>query len=174
VEFSIVTNPSNLQRTKMATVIQEDLNRLGMQVHVVPLEFQSLMARVFDSFDYEASILGLQSGDADPNPEINVWTSGGGAHVWAPAETHPLTPWQAELDRLMLLQTTILDYKERKQAYDRVQEIIAQYEPVICLVSPNVLVGAKDSFAGVKPAVLRRHMLWNVEQLYWQPASQKK
>ena len=173
VEFSIVTNPSNLQRTKMATIIQQDLNRLGMQVHVVPLEFQSLMTRVFDSFDYEASILGLQSGDADPNPEINVWTSGGGTHIWAPAETRPLTPWQAELDRLMQLQTTILDYKKRKQAYDRVQEIIAQYEPVICLVSPNVLVGAKDSFAGTKPAVLRHHMLWNVEQLYWEPAHKK-
>lgn len=174
VEFSIVTNPSNLQRTKMATIIQEDLNRLGMQVHVVPLEFQSLMTRVFDSFDYEASVLGLQSGDADPNPEINVWTSGGGTHVWAPAETRPLTPWQAELDRLMQLQTTILDYKKRKQAYDRVQEIIAQHEPIICLVSPHVLVGAKVSFEGVRPAVLRHHMLWNVEQLYLEPVSQKR
>jgi peptide/nickel transport system substrate-binding protein len=170
VEFSIVTNPNNLQRAKIATIIQEDLNRLGMQVHVVPVEFQSLMTRVFDSFDYEASLLGLQSGDADPNPEINVWTSGGGTHVWAPAEMRPLTPWQAELDRLMQLQTTILDYKKRKQAYDRVQEIIAQYEPVICLVSPNVLVGAKDSIAGIKPAALRHHLLWNVEQLYWKPA----
>jgi peptide/nickel transport system substrate-binding protein len=174
VEFSIVTNPSNIQRTKMATIIQEDLNRLGMQVHVVPLEFQSLITRVFDSFDYEASVLGLQSGDADPNPEINVWTSGGGTHVWAPAEVRPLTPWQAELDRLMQLETTILDYKKRKQAYDRVQEIVAQYEPVICLVSPNVLVGAKDSLAGIEPAVLRYHMLWNAEQLYWEPTPQKK
>lgn len=174
VEFSIVTNPSNSQRTKMATIIQEDLNRLGMQVHVVPLEFQSLITRVFDSFDYEASVLGLQSGDADPNPEINVWTSGGGAHVWAPAEVRPLTPWQAELDRLMQLETTILDYRKRKQAYDRVQEIVAQYAPVICLVSPNVLVGAKDSVAGIEPAVLRHHMLWNAEQLYWEPTPQKK
>lgn len=173
VEFSILTNPSNLQRTKMATIIQEDLNRLGMQVHVVPLEFQSLMARVFDSFDYEASVLGLQSGDADPNPEINVWTSGGGTHVWAPAEMRPLTPWQTELDRLMQLQTTILDYKKRKQAYDRVQEIVAQYEPVICLVSPNVLVGAKDSLAGIKPALLRHHLLWNAEQLYRTQASKR-
>jgi len=173
VEFSILTNPSNLQRTKMATIIQEDLNRLGMQVHVVPLEFQSLMARVFDSFDYEASVLGLQSGDADPNPEINVWTSGGGTHVWAPAEMRPLTPWQTELDRLMQLQTMILDYKKRKQAYDRVQEIVAHYEPVICLVSPNVLVGAKDSLAGIKPALLRHHLLWNAEQLYRTQASKR-
>jgi peptide/nickel transport system substrate-binding protein len=167
VEFSIVVNPSNQQRTRMATIVQEDLKRLGMEVHVVPLEFKSLMARVFDSFDYEASMLGLESGDADPNPEIGVWTSGGGTHVWASTETRPVTPWQSEIDRLMQLQTTILEYKKRKQIYDRVQEIIAQHEPVIFLVSPNVLVGSKNSVEGIKPAVLRHHLLWNVEQLYW-------
>jgi peptide/nickel transport system substrate-binding protein len=173
VQFSIIVNPSNQQRVKMATIIQEDLNRLGMEVHVVPLEFKSLMTRVFDSLDYEASMLGLQSGDADPNPEIGVWTSGGGTHVWAPTETQPATPWQAELDRLMQLQTTILDYKKRKEIYDRVQEIIAQHEPVIFLVSPNVLVGAKDSIEAIKPAVLRHHLLWNAEQLYWDSSLKK-
>lgn len=169
VEFSILTNPSNAQRTKIATIIQDDLSHLGMQVHVVPLEFQSLVARVFDSFNFEASILGLVSGDADPNPEINVWTSSGGTHVWAPNEVHPLTPWQSELDRLMQTQTTILDYKKRKQMYDRVQELVAQYDPVICVVSPNILIGAKDSLSGIKPVAMRNHIFWNAEQLFWRP-----
>ncbi|HKD15996.1 MAG TPA: ABC transporter substrate-binding protein [Candidatus Angelobacter sp.] len=174
VEFSILTNPSNAQRTKIATILQDDLTHLGMQVHLVPLEFQSLIARVFDSFNFEASILGLVSGDADPNPEINVWTSGGGTHVWAPNEVHPLTPWQSELDRLMQLQTTILDYKKRKQIYDRVQELVAQYDPVICLVSPNILVGAKDSLIGIRPVTMRNHILWNAEQLFWRPTPARK
>jgi peptide/nickel transport system substrate-binding protein len=167
VEFTIVINPSNAQRTKIATIVQDDLAQLGMKVRVVPLEFQAIMTRVFDSLDYEASILGLVSGDADPNPEINVWTSSGGTHVWAQSEIKPLTPWQAELDVLMQRQTTILNYKQRKQAYDRVQELIATYDPVICLVSPNVLVGAKTSLAGVKPSVMRNYLLWNAEQLFW-------
>lgn len=170
VEFSILTNPSNAQRTKIATIVQDDLSHLGMKVHVVPLEFQSLIARIFDSFNFEASVLGLVSGDADPNPEINVWTSSGGTHVWAPNEIHPLTPWQSELDRLMQVQTTILDYRKRKQIYDRVQELVAQYDPVICLVSPNVLVGAKDTLSGVKPVAMRNHIFWNAEQLFWRPA----
>lgn len=169
VEFSILTNPSNAQRTKIATIVQDDLGHLGMKVHVVPLEFQSLIARIFDSFNFEASVLGLVSGDADPNPEINVWTSSGGTHVWAPNEVHPLTHWQSELDRLMQVQTTILDYSKRKQIYDRVQELVAQYDPVICLVSPNVLVGAKDSLSGVKPVAMRNHIFWNAEQLFWRP-----
>ena len=167
VEFSILTNPSNAQRTRIATIIQDDLTQLGMQVHVVPLEFQAVMARIFDSYDYEAAVLGLVSGDADPNPEINVWTSGGGTHLWALSETHPAPEWQAEIDHLMQLQTGILDYHKRKQAYDRVQELVAQFDPVICLVSPHILVGAKSALGGVKPALMGDYLLWNADQLYW-------
>jgi peptide/nickel transport system substrate-binding protein len=167
VEFTILTNPSNAQRTKMATIIQDDLAQLGMKVRVVPLEFQAIMTRVFDSLDYEASILGLISGDADPNPEINVWTSTGGTHVWAQTEIQPVPSWQAELDALMQRQTTILDYKKRKQTYDRVQELVATYDPVICMVSPNVLVGAKAALAGLKPSVMRNYLLWDAEHLFW-------
>jgi len=174
VEFSIVTSPSNAQRTKMATIIQDDLAQLGMRVHLVPLEFQAVMTRVFESYDYEASVLGLVSGDADPNPEINVWTSGGVAHVWAPSETHASTAWQAEIDRLMQQQTAVLDHRKRKQIYDRVQELVAEHNPVICLVSPNILVGVKDSLGGIKPAVMRHHLLWNAEQLFMRSNSSAK
>jgi peptide/nickel transport system substrate-binding protein len=167
VEFSILTNPSNAQRTKIATIVQDDLGQLGMKVRVVPLEFQAIMTRVFDSLDYDASVLGLVSGDADPNPEINVWTSTGGTHLWAQTEIQPVAPWQAEIDTLMQSQTAILDYKKRKQAYDRVQELVATYNPVICMVSPNVLVGAKTSLAGVKPSVMRNYLLWDAEQVFW-------
>jgi peptide/nickel transport system substrate-binding protein len=174
VEFTILTNPSNAQRTKMATIIQDDLGQLGMKVRVVPLEFQAIMTRVFDSLDYEASVLGLVSGDADPNPEINVWTSTGGTHLWAQTEIQPVAAWQAELDTLMQRQTTILDYKKRKQAYDRVQELIATYDPVICMVSPNVLVGAKATLAGLRPSVMRNYLLWDAEHLFWRGARQEE
>lgn len=169
VEFSIVASSNNAQRMKMATIIQDDLSQLGMRVNVVPLEFQAVVTRIFNSFDYDASILGLISGDADPNPEINVWTSGGGTHVWAPSETRAANPWQAELDRLMHEQTTMLDHRARKQLYDRVQVLVTEHVPVICMVSPNVLVGIKNSLGGVRPAVMRRHLLWNADQIYLVP-----
>ena len=52
----------------MATIIQDDLSKLGMDVHVVPLEFRALLDRVFQTFDYDAAIMGLGGGDADPIP----------------------------------------------------------------------------------------------------------
>lgn len=165
MEFSILTNPSNVQWTKLATIVQDDLAQLGMQVHAVALEFQAVMARIFDTDDDEAAVRGLVSGDADPNPEINVWTSGGATHLWALTERNPTTDWQAEIDRLMRGQTSMLGYQKRKHAYDRVQELIAQFDPVICLVSPHVLVGAKSGGGGFKPAVMGDYVLWNADQI---------
>ena len=47
----------------MATIISDDLGQLGMNVHVVALEFRAVVDRVFQSNNYQASILGLGGGD---------------------------------------------------------------------------------------------------------------
>jgi peptide/nickel transport system substrate-binding protein len=168
VEFSILTSSSNAQRTKMATMIQDDLAQLGMKVHVVALEFGAVVNRLMKTHDYEACIMGLASGDADPTPEMNVWLSNGDTHLWHPKESQPATPWEAEIDGLMQRQLITLDYAKRKRLYDQVQEIIAQNVPIICLASPNVLVAAKNRVANFQPAILDSYTLWNVEQLYLQ------
>jgi peptide/nickel transport system substrate-binding protein len=168
VEFSILTSSSNAQRTKMATIIQDDLAQLGMKVRVVALEFGAVVNRLMKTHDYEACMMGLTSGDADPTPEMNVWLSSGDTHLWHPKESHPANPWEAEIDGLMQQQLITLDYAKRKRLYDRVQEIIAQNVPIICLASPNVLVAAKNRVANFQPAILDSYTLWNVEQLYLQ------
>lgn len=166
VEFSIITSSSNTQRMQMATLIQDDLSHLGMQVYVVPLEFRAQIARVFQSFDYEAAIMGLGGGDADPNPEMNVWTSTGTSHLWHLGETQPATPWEHEIDQLMQQQMITLDYAKRKQLYDRVQQLIAENVPFVFLATPDILVGADQHVGNFSPAVLDPYALWNVDELY--------
>jgi peptide/nickel transport system substrate-binding protein len=171
VEFSIIASSSNTQRTKMATIIQDDLSKLGMNVHVVPLEFRDVLNRVFQTYDYEASIMGLGGGDADPNPEMNVWLSNGGTHLWHLGESKPATEWEAQIDQLMQKQMVQLKHKERKHLYDQVQEIIAANLPFVFLATPNIVVGAKKDLANFKPAILDPNTLWNVEQLYYSPGN---
>jgi peptide/nickel transport system substrate-binding protein len=166
VEFSIVTSSSNTQRMKMATLIQDDLSHLGMQVHVVPLDFRAMLDRVFHSFDYEAAIMALGGGDADPNPEMNVWLSNGSSHLWQLGETKPATPWEREIDELMQEQMVTLDYRKRKQLYDRVQELISENVPFIFLATPNILAGADARVGNFKPAILDPYTLWNADELY--------
>ncbi|MFZ0618567.1 MAG: ABC transporter substrate-binding protein [Candidatus Acidiferrales bacterium] len=166
VEFSILTSSSNAQRVKIATLIQNDLSQLGMNVHVVSLEFHAMVNRLLTTDDYEAAVMGLVSGDADPTSEMNVWLSNGDTHLWHPNETQPATPWEAEMDRLMQQQLIALDYAKRKKLYDRVQEIVAEELPVICLVSPDILVGASDRVGNFQPAILDPYTLWNIDELY--------
>ena len=166
VEFSIATSSSNAQRMKMVTLIQDDLSHLGMQVHVVPLDFRAMIDRVFQSFDYEAAIMGLGGGDADPNPEMNVWLSSGSTHLWRMNEAQPATAWEREIDQLMNEQMVTLDYRKRKKLYDRVQQIISEQMPFIFLATPNILAGAKGEIGNFQPALLDHYTLWNADQLY--------
>ncbi len=172
VEFSILTSSSNADRTKMATLIQDDLKQLGMRVQIVPIEFRSLIDRVTQTKEYDSCLLGLASLDADPNSDLNVWLSSGGTHLWNPAQAHPSTAWEAEIDRLMEQQLSTPGYDQRKKLYDRVQEILAENQPMIFLASPDILVGAKNSIANLHPAVLEPYVLWNVEQLYFRNSAE--
>jgi peptide/nickel transport system substrate-binding protein len=167
VEFSILISSSNADRTKMATLLQDDLKQLGIHVQVVPLEFRSLIDRVTQTKQYEASLFGIASFDADPNSDLNVLLSSGGTHLWNPSQTRPATPWEAEIDCLMEQQLSTPGYDQRKKLYDRVQEILAENQPMIFLASPDILTGAKNSIANFHPAVLEPYALWNVEQLYF-------
>ena len=174
VEFSILVNASNPILKEAATMIQEDLRQVGIRAHVAPLELRALVDRVLNTREYEAAVLGLGGGDADPNAELNVWLSSGPQHLWRVGAERPATEWEAEIDRLMRAQVGMLDRESRKRAYDRVQAIVAEQVPFVCLVSPNVLVGAREGLANVRPVVMDHQLLWNIEELFWRAPSLKR
>ena len=138
-----------------------------MDVQVVPLEFRALLDRVFNTSDYDAAVLALTSGDADPTSEMNIWLSSGATHVWHLNETSPATSWEAEIDRLMNQQMTTLAYAKRKKLFDRVQEIEQQNLPFVSLVSPNILFAAKRNIGNVAPAVIEPYSLAGLDVMYF-------
>lgn len=167
VELSIAASASNSDRQRMAAIIQDDLDQLGIRVRITPLEFRSLVDRVLRSFDYEACLFGLGAGDGDPSSGMAVWLSSGEHHFWRPRQSQPATAWEAEIDDLMSRQRVALDARHRKQLTDRIQVLVAEQLPFIFLVSPNVLVGARRDLGNFTPAILEHSTLWNVEELFW-------
>lgn len=167
VEFTIATNTGNAERMQVATIIQDDLKQLGMRVRVVTLELRALLDRVMTTYDYDACVLGLGGGDVDPNSELNLWLSDGSQHLWSMGQTQPATPWEREIDTLMRQQLTELDRVARKRLFDRVQALVLEQLPILPLVSPNILVGAKKGLGNFRPTILDHHALWNVEELFW-------
>ncbi len=165
VTFSLAFNAGKPAPEQMAVLIQQDLQPLGIQVTLDPLEFHTFLDRIFTSFKYEAAIMALADGDSDPNSEINALSSTGSAHVWS-LKSATTPAWQQEIDRLMQQQLTAPSYEARKNIYDRVQQLLSENVPLICLVSPDILVGAKDKVGNFHPAILSSHTLWNAEQLF--------
>ena len=165
VVFSIITNAGNKARERMAVLIQDDLQKIGIHVNVVTLDFPSLIERMTQTFDYEAIILGLTNVDLDPNGEMNVWLSSSENHQWNPQEKTPETSWEAEIDRLMRAQASSSDAKQRKEAFDRVQEIVVEQEPFIFLINKNALSAVSTTVHGAAPVILSPQTFWNAERL---------
>ena len=165
VVFSIITNSGNKYRERMATMIQEDLQKIGIHVNVVTLDFPSLIERMTQTFDYEAILLGLTNVGLDPNEQMNVWLSSSENHQWNPSEKTPETTWEAEIDKLMRAQASAADAKKRKESFDRVQEIAAEQAPFIYLVNRNALSAISANVQGASPVILVPQTYWNVDQL---------
>ncbi|HKV77294.1 MAG TPA: ABC transporter substrate-binding protein [Candidatus Sulfotelmatobacter sp.] len=165
VVFSIITNSGNKYRERMATMIQEDLQKIGIHVNVVTLDFPALIERMTQTFDYEAILLGLTNVGLDPNEQMNVWLSSSENHQWNPSEKSPETPWEAEIDNLMRVQGSAADPKKRKESFDRVQEIAVEQAPFIYLVNRNALSSISANVQNASPVILVPQTYWNVERL---------
>jgi peptide/nickel transport system substrate-binding protein len=165
VVFSIISNAGSKPRERMAVLIQDDLQKIGIHASVVTLDFPSLIERMTQSFDYDAIILGLTNVDLDPNGEMNVWLSSAENHQWNPQQKTPETPWEAEIDRLMRAQASSTDLKRRKEAFDRVQEIVVEEQPFIFLINKNALSAASRAVHSAAPVILSPQTFWNAERL---------
>jgi peptide/nickel transport system substrate-binding protein len=165
VSFSILTSAGNSQREKISTLIQDDLKQIGITASIVSLEFRSMMDRIFNTYEYEAAVMTLASGDVDPNSEMNVWTLNGSTHLWN-LSGRVAEGWEREIDQLMRRQLISLSFQERRHLYDRVQDLVADNLPIICLASPHVLVGAARRVQNLRPSILRPYALWNADAVF--------
>jgi peptide/nickel transport system substrate-binding protein len=166
VEFSLITNSGNKARARIASIIQQDLARIGIRMNVVPLDFASLIERINRTFSYDACLLGLVNVDPDPNGQMNIWLSSGANHQWNPGQKAPATAWEAEIDQLMRKQASTVVFDSRKAAFNRVQEIVADQVPFIYLISKNSLIAVTPRLKGIRPSALRPQLYWNAEFLH--------
>ena len=145
--------------------IQQDLAKIGIQLNIVVLDFPSLIERISRSFNYESVLMAFTNVDLDPSDQMNIWLSSAEDHAWNPKQTSPETAWEAEIDKLMRAQASTSNLKKRKEAFDRVQEIVYEQAPFIYLINQNALSAVSTSVAGANPGILYPQAFWNAERL---------
>lgn len=171
VSFTIHSIIGNPLREKIVVLLKSDFTKLGFDVTVQTMDFNTLGGKLNNSFDYEAMLAGLGGGDTDPTSSMNVIKSDGFTHWWFPRQTKPSTEWEARLDFLMNAQLKTLDFAGRKKLVDEVQEILNRELPFIYTVAPLNAAAIRADIANVRPTVLTTHRVtWNAEELYFKKA----
>ena len=168
VSFTLHSIIGNPLREKIVVLLKSDFTKLGLEVTVQTMDFNTLGGKLNNSFDYEAMLAGLGGGDTDPTSSMNVLKSDGFTHWWFPRQTTPSTEWEARIDFLMNAQLKTLVFAERKKYVDEVQEIMNRELPFIYTVAPLNAAAIRADVGNVRPTVLSTHRVtWNAEELYF-------
>jgi peptide/nickel transport system substrate-binding protein len=167
VTFSMKTNSSNTTRIAMMNFIKADLKKIGINVITAPVDFNTLITNLRSDFQYEAMLLGLQSGvPPDPTMMQNVWRSTGLTHSWFLTQARPDTPQEAHIDQLMDVILATYDIGERKKAYKEVETIANEMAWMTWLPVRVQKIPVSNRFGNLQPSILRHRILWNSPSLY--------
>lgn len=162
--FVLLTAVASNQGVAIASIIQDDLKKVGIKVTVSPVEFNSIVTRIDSTYDWECVQLGF-TGGPEPHGGKSIWTSPGHLHNWNPRQAKPATPWEAEIDQIFSKAAKLTDHAKRKALYDRWQAIAAEQLPLIFLVTPDSLVAVRNRVQNARPSAMSLGLFWNAEEL---------
>jgi peptide/nickel transport system substrate-binding protein len=164
VRFTILTQANHI-RSRVATVLQEQLRQIGIAVDIAALDPRSMFQR-FGAGDYDAMYYGFQASSLDPANNLDFWLSSGAAHVWNPEQPRPATAWEQRIDELMQQQIAAPTLVERQRLFADVQKVFGDNLPAICFVASNIAVAMSPRVGGAQPALLDPKVLWAADHLY--------
>jgi peptide/nickel transport system substrate-binding protein len=168
IEFTLITNAGNTIREKMGVFLQEDLKKLGVQLNFQRIDFNALVEKMNNTYEYEAALVVMGGSGIDPVQSMNVLLSSGFTHVWFPRQQKPSTPWEARIDELMNLQLKTLEFAERKMHFDEVQQILGEQLPMISIVAGQAYAAVDTRLGNLRPSLAApMRVTWNAEEIYF-------
>lgn len=165
LSFTIITNQGNPLREKTAQIIQERLKAVGIPVKIRIMEWTVFLKEHVDKFNFDAVILGW---NILQDPDIfNVWHSSNAV----PGGLNFVGYKNAEVDKLLVDGRQTFNDEERKKAYFRIQEILADEQPYVFLYVPYSLPAVSSRIHGIKEAPAG--ITYNLEK-WFVPKDQQK
>ncbi|MDO8478781.1 MAG: peptide-binding protein [Candidatus Rokubacteria bacterium] len=143
--FTIRTNQGNEERKKVAELIQQWLKEIGIQTDIQTIEWAAFLKEYIKQKRFEAIILGWGTGiDPDQYP---IWHSS----QMGPDQLNQISFSNAEVDALLEKGRTSCHQQERVATYRRIQEILAEEQPLIFLYFKDALPAVSSRVRGIKP-----------------------
>ena len=169
VEFDLYTNAGNTEREAIGVMVKQDLEDLGMKVNFKPVEFNTLVNKLVNTYDWDMVIMGLTGSPLEPNGGKNVWMSQGTLHMFnqrpAGYTKDDRYSWEKEMDDLFIKGALATDFETRKKYYDKYQEIAYEEKPFIYIYSPLVISAIRTKFKNIYPSMLGG-LTHNIEEVF--------
>ncbi len=145
-QFTILTNQGNQQRLMTAQIIQQRLRQVGIDVKIRVVEWAAFLKEFVNKGNFEVVLLAW-SISQDPDM-YDIWHSS----KTNPGELNFIGYKNPEVDRLLVSGRNTFDIQKRKQAYFRIQDILAEEQPYTFLYVPDALPVVSARIRGVEPA----------------------
>jgi peptide/nickel transport system substrate-binding protein len=159
-QFELLTNAGNARREAIGTIIQDELDRIGITVDFQTIDF-NLLLDIMDGQTYDAFILGWQAAYPDDPDTVNLF----GAEADVPGSGFNFTSFYNEeffeLEREALMMPGC-DPEDRAPIYHRMQEIMYEEMPYLWLFSQDGMYGARANVSGFDPYPAQ--LWWNVTE----------
>ncbi|MFP5264871.1 MAG: ABC transporter substrate-binding protein [Blastocatellia bacterium] len=167
LEFSLLTNSDNSQRTKTQAFLTKNLQDVGLKFTPAGAPLPTVVDITQSTFDFDAVVMGWGTPvPTGPTNSKNIIISSGLNHVCFPNQTTPSTKWEAEIDELMHKIDVTADPAERKRLYAEVQRIWSEQLPEINLVCQVEAIAYKNKFGNLRPSPMPPRITWNSEEIY--------
>lgn len=172
VRFTLLTNAgSNPVRGQVGVQVKNDLEKIGITVDFVGIDFNILIDRLDNSRQWDAIIMGF-TGGIEPHGLISFWDPKGEQHLFNKIQNpdqpqdvdRKVADWEKQLHSLMIKGGREVKEDRRKAAYSEFQQLVAEQLPLIHLVVPLSLSAVRDRIQGVKFSPIGG-ALWNLDDL---------
>ncbi|MBI4529231.1 MAG: peptide-binding protein [Deltaproteobacteria bacterium] len=144
--FTIRTNQGNAVRIQTAEMIQRRLKAVGIDVRIHVVEWAAFLNTFIRKKNFEAIILGWGLG-IDPD-QYDIWHSSKAG----PDELNHISYRNPQVDELLEAGRRTFNEARRKEIYSRLQEILAEEQPIVFLYVPEALTAVSSRIHGVEPA----------------------
>ena len=108
VRFAVLVQSGITAAQTAMGFVRDALANVGVGMDIVALDMGTVMGQ-WKQGQYDAVFQYIQVSDTDPASNLDFWLSRGGFHLWHPGQASPATPWEAEIDRRMLLVASTTD-----------------------------------------------------------------
>jgi len=146
LSFTILTNNGNKKRADTATIIQQRLKQIGIQVNIRLVEWSAFIENFINKRDSDAVILGWS---LSPDPDqFNIWHSS----QTGERQFNFLSYANPKVDQALEQARLTFDLDKQKQWYDTMQQEIHQDVPVVFLYAGYSLPAIHKRIKGIEVA----------------------